>query len=838
MLELRNITKVYGKKGDSVVQALKGISLSFREHEFVSILGQSGCGKTTLLNIIGGLDRYTDGDLVINGISTRTYHDKDWDTYRNHSIGFVFQSYNLIPHQSILENVELTMTIGGVPKAERKRRAMDALVKVGLGAKLKKKPNQLSGGQMQRVSIARAIVSDPDIILADEPTGALDSETSKTIMDALKEISRTRLVIMVTHNPALAEEYSDRIISMLDGQVTSDTDPYDVAADLEAAAKKAEEDKRMVGDPLKYAEKRTPDVLDEAYKTLKSEATDEKPRDKITYKKRHSSMSFLTALRLSNKNLMSKFSRTFITSFAASIGVVGIAIILSINNGMSNYIEDTMIKSSFENSLTLSTTYTTLEDQYSDILDALSGKDKLTAYPNNTTGVMPYKEQPKALVHQQKFTDEFLAYLEKSCEDNVVDVKYTYNRDSLHILVNNGGKISTVGTGRWYEGLNNYEFLANKYTVLSIADGVKSAIPSEANEVALVVDKYNRLNINILKALGIPYKATNEEGTEFEEIKYEDLIGKEYRIVFNDGWYKQNNKGVFAVRSAADAYNDPNGITVKIISVIRQEKEVLATWLSNGLAYSPKLTKLMLERNHNSEVALAQLESTDVDVTSGKTFESQLKTGNTAVTPEAIKLQYEDKLKSLGYLKTPTTITIYPKDVEAREAIKNSIDQWNVWHSDEDDIYCADYTALLTSTLGEIVNIITYVLLAVSIIALIVSSIMIAIIIYASVIERTKEIGVLRSIGARKKDISRVFRAEAVIIGTIASVLAIAMALVINKVINVVVDVLYGIGTIATMTPMIGIAMVALSIVLLLAASIIPAFIAARKQPAVALRSE
>ncbi len=855
MLELKNIRKIYGGKGDSAVTALRGVTLSFRENEFVSILGQSGCGKTTLLNIIGGLDRYTDGDLIINGVSTRDYNDKQWDTYRNHTVGFVFQSYNLIPHQTILENVELSMTLGGLPKSERRQRAKNALTEVGLADKMNKKPNELSGGQMQRASIARAIVGDPDIILADEPTGALDSETSKTVMQLLKEISKTRLVIMVTHNPLLAEEFSDRIISMLDGEITSDTSPFEPSksfgssypenSDISSTALNEDMPSTVASeDALTDSEGKNVSAQldsenasdtseDTQTSTVTSGDTDEgkeggkseKPQEgaaashgKIHYKKKNSSMSFFTALRLSAKNLLSKKSRTAIMSFAASIGIIGIAIILSLSSGMSDYIDKTMKDTASFNYLSMTTTYVDIEATVDQVVDDMTGKNKPTPYPEGTTGIYPYTPEPSKVQKQQKFSDEFIQYLENESKGRVVDILYSY-RVTLHVLTQKEGKIVSVTTkNTWKEGFNNYDYLKDKYTVLSKADGVESGIPSEANEVALVVDKYNRLSTSVLNSIGIPYSE------DMSEIKYEDIIGKEYRVVFNDGWY-QEQKGVYKTVAASKAYEDENGITVKIVSVLREDKDAAGSnFLSNGIAYSPKLTQLVLEKNKNSAVAVAQAESENINVTNGAKFKNSV--------------EYETALDNLGYTHYPTSIIVYPNDVKAREHIVSAIDAWNASHDKSENIYCLDISNLVTATLGKIVDVITYILLAFSIISLIISSIMIAIIIYASVIERTKEIGVLRSLGARKKDISRVFIAEAGIIGTLSGVIAIILTLVANAVINSLLLKMVGVTGIANLTPLTAFLMILLSIGLLFVASLIPAYIAAKKQPAVALRTE
>ncbi len=791
MLTLKDIKKTYAEKTDSSVQALKGISLSFRSSEFVSILGQSGCGKTTLLNIIGGLDRYTDGDLIINGTSTKEYKDRDWDTYRNHSIGFVFQSYNLIPHLTILENVELSMTLGGVPRAERRAIAKQALIDVGLEEKINKKPNQLSGGQMQRVSIARALANKPDIILADEPTGALDTETSKSVMALLKEISKTKLVIMVTHNPELAEEYSDRIIKMLDGVVTLDTSPFNPEEEYDNKIEKQE----------------------------------------LNYKKKNSSMSFLTALRLSGKNLLSKMKRTVITSLAASIGIIGIAIILSVSSGMQAFIDQTMLDSTSFNYIAISSTTT----------DFGGSREETTLpeYPDNATGVYPYVP-PQTTTIDQKLDESFINYLDGICnpvgqDSLVVDVAYSY-KVTLNILTKLDDVYTKVQTSAWDESLHNADYLNEYYTVLAKDNSISSPIPDEATSVALIVDKYNRLSTSTLDSLGIAYDKDN-----LTEIKYDDLIGKEFRVVFNDGWYTADENGFFKEANTLNyqqAYENENGVTVKIVSVLREKKDAPASWLSNGIAYSPKLTELVLQNNRNSAVAIAQAENETVNVLTGTVFETT-NGGFMGGMLGGSSATYKGNLEKLGYISTPSSIMIYPIDVASREAIIAKLDEWNVQKAGTDAVVeYIDMSSVMTSILGTIVDIVTYVLMAFSITSLVISSIMIAIIIYASVIERTKEIGVLRSMGARKKDISRVFQAEAVILGISSGTVAILITLIVNVIINAVLNGLVGVATIASLPVGTAFALIALSAVLLLIASLIPAGIAARKEPAVALRTE
>lgn len=824
MLRLINIQKTYAEKTDSAVNALKGINLSFRECEFVSILGQSGCGKTTLLNIIGGLDRYTDGDLIINGKSTLDYKDHDWDTYRNHSIGFVFQSYNLIPHQTILENVELSMTLGGVPKAERRKRAKDALISVGLEEKIGKRPNELSGGQMQRVSIARALASEPDIILADEPTGALDTETSKSVMALLKEISKTKLVIMVTHNPELAQEYSDRIIKMLDGVVIEDTNPYE-----------PNEEASEEGESTTQSEDTTEETTSQSEEMVEETQTPEEgqsTKQGIVYKKKNSSMSFLTALRLSGKNLISKYKRTIITSLAASIGIIGIAVILSVSSGMQAYIDKTMLDSTSFNYVMINSTTTSMNF-------GGSNTDGLVEYPDNTTGVKPYVPVT-AEVKKQKLDTAFVSYLESICkpageESMVVDIAYSYDVD-MNILTQKDGAYVAVSSSAWHECLSNVDYLNAYYDVLAKGDGVTSHIPSKANEIALVVDTYNRLSTSTLDSLGITYNAET-----LDEIKYTDLLGKEFRVVFNDGWYTQGVDGWYKGANTTNyqsAYQNDNGITVKISSILREKKDSPSSWLSSGIAYSPALTKAVLDANKNSAIALSQVANTTTNVTNGLAFDAGTGGGFGGMFGGSTET-YDGLLEKLGYTQTPSSILVYPIDVNSREIIIQKLDEWNTQKANTDAVVeYIDMSNLVTSILGRIVEIVTYVLMAFSIVSLVISSVMIAIIIYASVIERTKEIGVLRSMGARKKDVSRVFRAEAVILGVSSGTIAILVTLVVNVIINAVLTDLVGVSTIASLSVGTAFALIALSTVLLLIASLIPASIAAKKEPAVALRTE
>lgn len=817
MLELKKITKNY-KVADTEVTVLKGISLTLRNSEFVSILGQSGCGKTTMLNIIGGLDKYTTGDLIINGKSTKEYKDSDWDTYRNHTIGFVFQSYNLIPHQSVLKNVELALSIGGITKAERKERAIAALKEVGLEEHMYKKPNQLSGGQCQRVSIARALVTNPDIILADEPTGALDTETSVQVMEILKEISKNRLVLMVTHNPDLAEKYSTRIVRMLDGMITQDSNPVS-----------EEEYERELA-------------------VVKNKQNALTPQEKKKADKK-ASMSVGTSIALSASNLCTKKKRTFITALASSIGIIGIAVILSVSAGMQSYVNVLQQDSSSSNFISISGTSSTMSFG--------SGEEvTLEEYPESTDGIYLYSEQSEqASQTKQILSEDYVNYLESNLksdneeENLVLGISYTRSV-GINLISKNGETYQTVKTDNWNELLANDNYMSTQYTVLS---GEK--MPTEYNEVALVVDSYNRISTQILDQLGIAY------GENAEKIAYADLVGKEFTLVTNDSFYVKQAYGDKYI------YREPNtqeelsnaystGVTVKIVSVIRQNEDASSDWVSSGIAYTEKLTDKILELNANSEVITYQKANPDYDVLTGKNFEDEQSSSGMGAMfgMSGDASSYENNLVLLGGDSTPSSITIYPKDFDSKDEIIEVLDNWNDSEiyklygneKDKDGNYIADsykvtytdFSELLVSMLSSIIDIITYALVAFSAISLVVSSIMIAIITYASVIERTKEIGTIRSLGGRKRDVSVVFIAEACIIGLISAIIALLVTLGINAIINLVLGALVGVKTIASLKISTALYMVLLSVGLNLLASLIPARLAAKKDPVVALRTE
>ena len=739
MLEIKQVVKDYVMK-DQKVTALKGVDICFRRSEFVSILGPSGCGKTTLLNIIGGLDRYTSGDLIINGVSTKNYKDRDWDTYRNHSIGFVFQSYNLIPHQTALKNVELALSIGGVSRKERRARALEALKKVGLEEQINKKPNQMSGGQCQRVSIARALVNNPDIILADEPTGALDSKTSVQVMDLLKEIAKDKLVIMVTHNGELAEEYSTRIIRMKDGEVLDDTKPV-------TEKERAKE--------LKLIEEE------------KSKLTEHE----IKQKRKKSSMSLWSSFVLSGSNLLTKKRRTFITSLACSIGIIGIAVILSVSTGMHAYVKQIEQDSMSVNYIMISAMSLNTE---TNVLDEVN----MPEYPNNAE-IYPYEEN--GLIKLQTLNSKYTEYLETNINgdtdetDLVSGIKYTRNIK----LYRPDNKTELTD---WSEIIDNTKFLEENYTALATESG--KAIPTEKGEVCLIVDKYNRVKTTILEDLGVEYN------TNLSAIDYESFIGKTIDISYK---FENTDYNIILKKD----YN------VKIISILRQNENSTA-WLSSGMGYSKALA--------------------------------------------------DDITQFSGQMAAVSTITIYPKNFETKAKILEVLDNWNnseiykiygnaknekgEFVADKYKVNYTDLSELLVGMLNDLIDISTYTLIAFSSVSLVVSSIMIAIITYASVIERIKEIGTIRSLGGRKKDVANIFRTEACIIGGVSAIIALIATLIINAIINIILGNLVGVTTIATLSWGTALGMTVLSIGLNLIASLIPASIAAKKDPVEALRTE
>lgn len=986
MLEIRNIVKDY-ETGSETVHALKGVSIAFRESELVSILGQSGCGKTTLLNIIGGLDQYTSGDLIINGQSTKQYKSADWDVYRNHSVGFIFQSYNLIPHQSVLSNVELALTLSGVSKAERRRRAKEALEKVGLGNQLNKRPNQMSGGQMQRVAIARALVNDPDILLADEPTGALDSETSIQIMELVKEIAKDRLVIMVTHNPELAEKYSTRIVKLLDGQIVGDSDPFDPA----------------------------------------KEPAHSEVRKTVVTKGQKTSMSFLTALSLSKNNLMTKKGRTFLTSFAGSIGIIGIALILSLSNGVQEYINsvERSTLASFPVSIQHETVdYTSLMTSMMNVRDnAEENRDPDRIYTNDIS-----TEMMKTMLSEMQTNNlaEFKEYLESDPDGisaSIEEIQYSYD-SNLYIYGHSAdGDImqinpSTVMSAMMGQSMaDNVSQMTSTYSSLMGSSSMSSydafrellstdmlkteyevlagRLPEAYNEVVVLVTDRNELSDVTLYTLGLRDQGELEgmmssvmAGESFDldtgdlSFSYDDLMGMEFSMLTAPEFYQKNDDGTWTdMRSDSEFMEQAaeNGLKLKVVGILKPDADsLISSTNSGGIGYTHALTEYMIDKTNSSELVKAQKENPDVDVFTGIEFPkadeeeeqpmsqseamemlagmlteeqrtklnegimaalteeqqaqiqsammgmvsdeqmnsimmgvltpeqlTQLQSGadvNSLLTdaqkaqmsaqiaasltaeqnaelsemmngmadptkmytifmqvlttdqlrqlmdmtkePETTDATYDGNLKLLGVaeLSEPSSMKIYATDFESKEKITQLIEKYNdskiVDDNQADVINYTDYVGLMMSSVSDIINSISYILIAFVAISLIVSSIMIGIITYISVLERTKEIGILRAMGASKRDISNVFNAETLIVGFSAGVIGIAVTLLLNIPINIIIENITGIANVALLPWQGGVILVVISMLLTLIAGLVPAGVAAKKDPVEALRTE
>lgn len=789
-LALKNIGKTY-KNGESII-ALNNVSLSFRQNEFVSILGPSGCGKTTMLNIIGGLDQYDNGDLVINGRSTKKYKSADWDAYRNRSIGFVFQSYNLIGHQTVLQNVEIALTLSGVTASERKRRAKQALLDVGLGDKLRKKPNQLSGGQMQRVAVARALVNNPDIILADEPTGALDSHTSVQLMDILKEISKTRLVIMVTHNGELAEEYSTRIIRLLDGEIQSDSNPP--------------------------AEDSSSELLSE--KNTKFKKT---------------SMSLRTATGLSFRNLLTKKGRTITTSIAGSIGIISVALVLALSNGLSAYMNTMQTDALSGFPITISTSEQSFDMSARNPL-AQENANAYAEYPEGSA-IYRYDRNDNQKKHTNIITEEYIRYLgniKTELPDTVNTVSYQRGT-TMNILADNGDSVikfetapqmmsgsgsaaeqmqSTINSVKyWQEMPDNNEFVLSLYDLI----GTGSRLPTAAGEVALVVDEYNRLDETFFQKLGIVQK---------DNYTLDDFIGKTMlKVVFNNDYYKEAN-GLYLPAEASDfktLYQNKNGVKLTIVGILRIKKDAASSYFSEGFVYTTALTDMVVKNAKSSRIAIDQLEN-NKNVLTGVTFANE----------NAKKAS----LLSLGADTSPIGVNIYPVDFTAKEKIKAYLDDYNQNKAEADQVTYSDLAESISDMTGTLLDIVSYVLIGFAAISLLVSTIMIGIITYVSVIERTKEIGILRSVGARKKDITRVFNAETLIIGFTAGSIGVLISYLLAIPINTIIANLTSISNIALFNPLHTVLLIAGSMGLTLIAGFIPSRMAAKKDPVEALRTE
>ncbi|ACV23730.1 Macrolide export ATP-binding/permease protein MacB [Slackia heliotrinireducens] len=888
MLELKNIKKDY-VSGDTTVQALKGVSLQFRDSEFVAILGQSGCGKTTLLNIIGGLDQYTSGDLVINGTSTKKYMDRDWDSYRNHSVGFVFQSYNLIPHQTVLANVELALTLSGVSRGERKKRAEQALIDVGLGEQMHKRPNQLSGGQMQRVAIARALVNDPSIVLADEPTGALDTETSVQVMDILRQVAKDRLVIMVTHNPELAEEYADRIVVLRDGVIQSDTDPYEIS----------EEDRRRIEDNAQFGSGRT-------------------------------SMSMLTAFSLSVNNLLTKKGRTILTAFAGSIGIIGIALILSLSSGAQNYINEQEEAAMGQYPITIQETSMNLAS----LIVGMSGGSN-SEEVQHEEGVVPsfnfVTDMVTSIVNDADTNDmeSIKSWLESNpddIQDYVTDIQYSYKTpiniyaadtedglvqvnpatvmDSLGISTAGStqsamlSSMSAVGGGYdvWLEMLDNPESFERDFTL------VEGSMPEAWNEVVIVLDEYGSISDYTLYSLGLLDQAelkdlmtdaiAGKKVKEFEQTTYtyDELMALEFKLLPQTAYYEKGDDDTWVDRSDDDDFvieQLEDAEVIKVVGIVQATEDSSSNAAqTGGILYRRDLMEHAIQLVEDSEIVQEQKANANNDVFTGYAFpdddEDELtmesidemiaempsaqgdqvrdyidQLRDAGMTDDEIvdafqkqmaantaDASYEGNLEKLGVsdVDSPFAISIYPRDFNSKEVVDQIIADYNdrMEASGEDDqvIHYTDIVGTLMSSVTSIVNSITYILIAFVAISLVVSSIMIGIITYISVLERTKEIGILRSIGASKKDISRVFNAETFIIGLLAGLLGVGLTVLLDIPVNIIIEHVSGVKDMAAVPAGAGAALVAISVLLTLIGGIIPSRMAAKKDPVTALRTE
>ncbi len=850
MLQLKNIEKDYGSD-DNIVHALKGVSLSFRNSEFVAILGPSGCGKTTMLNIIGGLDRYTNGDVLINGKSTTTFKSADWDAYRNNYVGFIFQNYNLINHQTILENVELALTLSGINPKERKARATEALAKVGLEDILHKKPNQLSGGQMQRVAIARALVNNPEIILADEPTGALDSKNSVQIMELLEEIAKERLVIMVTHNDQLAYDYSTRIIKMLDGEVLEDTMPYEpTAEDLESVTF--------------FVEEPAPDVseLDEkqAKKVLKTFEKEQKKKKKASVKK--TSMSIFTAFRLSLKNLFSKRNRTFLTAFAGSIGIIGIALVLAVNNGFGLYIDNMQQTMLGQYPITIQQLCMDMSSMMQSPMQSNGGEEK-EKFPNTDKITVPSGTGFDNLLkqmHVNYVTQDYIDYIEKMDESLVSEITYTYYMSMKLLTKQSDGSYKKIDFKspdpilEMIMGNDNrfMEMVDDKYMQASY-DVVAGTYPKNYNEIALVVNKYNEISPSVLEQFNFEVDKDN--------LTYSSFIGKEMKIIDYQDWYQK--QGDLYPEADEGRYEElyNKGETLKITAVMRIKEDVPLNLFSTSVLYRKELTSKMVSKNLESDMVKAQIaeyqraeqdKNNEKSVIDGKDIEKVLLDISTIpglgglpdnMNPFVLNRANAHNLymQKIGASSLPKDIYIYPRSFDSKDSVKEYLDGYNTGKLPTKQINYLDASGMMIDMVKEIIDIISIVLVCFASISLVVSSIMIGIITYVSVVERTKEIGVLRAIGARRVDIGNVFNAETATIGISAGVMGVVISLLLSIPINLIIKHFakgYVMTNIVVLAPLTAFILILISTVLTLLAGLIPANIAAKKDPVAALRSE
>ena len=781
MLQLKEIKKSY-KTGDFIQHALKGIDVQFRENEFVAILGPSVSGKTTMLNIIGGLDRYDSGDLIINGKSTKEFKDQDWDAYRNNFIGFVFQSYNLINHISVLENVEMGMTLSGLNSKKRKKKALELLDKVGLKDHAHKKPNQLSGGQMQRVAIARALANNPKIIMADEPTGALDTKTSIQIMNLIKEIAKDRLVIMVTHNPELANNYASRIIEFKDGNLVSDSNPI-------------KEDEVIKND----------------------------------IKIKRTSMNFLTALNLSFNNIITKWGRTLITAFASSIGIIGIALILSLSNGFDIQIDE--FEANTLSSLPIGITPQVANVESSRIESNKNSKkeDKEKGKYPDIDYMIPYDASVNLKTHINKIDKDYINYIENIDQDLVSAISY-YRMTNINLLADVNGKkqsisSSSINMSALPKNLGKNTYIKDNYDLLA------GKFSENKNEVVLVLDSKNRIDTTLLDALGIDSKV--------KKVSYNELIGKEFKIVKNNDYYiNLGNDTYIPNQNYEELYNNENNITIKIVGIIRGKKgnklanimtvmaENMGMNLVSNIGYEDELISEIVANNENSDIVKSQMNNDNNCVfMGGAPFEN-------------INLTKEMALTMLGANDLPMMVNIFTKDFDTKNDILNYLDEYNNGKDEENQVIYMDYAANVSDLTSNIMNAVTYVLIAFSAISLIVSSIMIGIITYISVLERTKEIGILRALGARKKDVTRVFNAETFIIGLTSGLLGIIIARLLLIPANAILLELTDLENVARMNPYHALLLIIVSLILTLIGGFIPAIVASKKDPVEALRTE
>ncbi len=779
MLQLLHLKKTY-HVGDTVTHALDDVTINFRNSEFVAILGPSGSGKTTLLNVIGGLDHYDSGDIIINGKSTKNFSQTDWDAYRNNSVGFIFQSYNLISHLSIIENVELGMTLSGVSSNERHEKAIAALKRVGLGDHLKKRPNQLSGGQMQRVAIARAIANDPDILLCDEPTGALDTKTSESIMELIKELSHDKLVIMVTHNPELAEEYASRIVHFQDGKILSDSNAF--------------EPKKEVKD---------------------------------TFKLKKTKMSYWNALKLSFTNIMTKKGRTFLTAFASSIGIIGIAIVLALSHGFQKQINETQSKTLAKFPISISQTATDM--------NAATSRTESDKNVKNKGYLVAAKPDNEKNTHENKITQSYIDYVKKinpSYANNISFIRGT----QLNLLTNDNGKIKHVEfsnvnnsgsaiASAQLQGMNSVgintsvfpktldskqgTFLKDNYQLLA------GSWPKSNNEVVLVLNNKNQANINTLKNLGISIK-------DGQKIDLNKIVGRTFKVISNNNYYQELPTGNFVPRKASKSMYDSSNLTLKLSAVIRGKNNSQMALLDNGIAYSDGLTQEIIKQNENSNIVKAQKNSTT----------------NVMTNQPMNQTQKEQFIASLGGSSIPSGILIYPNSFKSKDKVLDYLDKYNKGKTKKDQIIYTDMSGTVTKLTGGLLAGITDVLVAFAAISLVTSMIMIGILTYTSVLERTKEIGVLKALGARKRDITRVFDAETFILGLFSGILGILIAYLCTFPINAVLYAITNMSNVAQLDPMQALILVIISTVLTMLGGHIPARMAAKKDAAIALRSE